>query len=57
MYGCFACMCVCAPRYYTSPKNQKRVLHPLRLVLHMIVSCHVGAGNQAYFLCKNSQCS
>lgn len=32
-------------------KGQKKVLDPLELELHMVVSCHVATGNKALVLC------
>ena len=57
MYGYFACMCVCVPWVCSAFRGQKRVLHSLELVLHMIVSHHVGSGKQTWVLWKSSKFS
>jgi hypothetical protein len=33
----------------------KKVLDPLELELSTVVSCHVGAGNQTWVLCKSTR--
>lgn len=38
-------------------RGQKRVLDPQKLEIWMIVSCHVGTGNQIPVLCKNKKSS
>lgn len=50
MYECFACMYTCVSYVYlVSPE----VLDPLEL--EVVVSHHVGAGNQSWVLYKSSQ--
>lgn len=49
MYGCFACMhvhvpLVCHPWSLQRPEEEG--IRPLELELQMVVSCHVGAGNE-----------
>jgi hypothetical protein len=46
VYECFACMHVSAPHECLVSLN-KWVLDPLKLEFWMIVSNHVGAGNQS----------
>lgn len=42
-YGCVVCMYTCVP---SACGNQKRASDPLKLALQMVVSYHIGAGNQ-----------
>lgn len=37
--------------------GQKSVSDPLELELNMIMSGHMGSGNQTWFLWKNNQCA
>ena len=48
VYGCFVCIYVCIPHVCVEPACgvQRGELDPLELELQMVVSCHVGAGNQ-----------
>lgn len=46
MFGLHVCLCI---RHLSGALGgQKRALDPLKLELQMVVSCHVGAGNQAH---------
>ena len=45
VYGCFACIYVHAPSVYDALRDKEEVVL-LELELQMIVSHHVGAGNQ-----------
>jgi hypothetical protein len=38
-------------------QGSEEVLDPQELELQMVVSCHVGAGNKIWVLCKSSKCS
>lgn len=38
IYGCFACVYVCAPSVYGSHGEHKRALDPPRLELQMVVN-------------------
>jgi hypothetical protein len=54
----FACMCVCVPHVCpVSRGGQKRALDPQELELQMVVSHHVGVGEQTWVLCKSNKCS
>lgn len=44
MYECFACMYVCTPYAYLSPKEES-IGSPKTGVIWMVVSLHVSAGN------------
>ena len=57
MYECYASMYVCTLHVCSASGGQKRTSDPLELELQMFVSCHVGAGNEIWFICKGSQCS
>lgn len=37
--------------------GQKTVLYPMELELWMVMTCHAGAENETWVLCKNNQCS
>jgi hypothetical protein len=43
VYGCFACMFVCAP--WAMPTRSEEGIDSLKLELQRVVSHHVGAGN------------
>ena len=45
MYWCFACVCVYAPHVCSAHGGQKRPVDPQELLLEMVVSHHVGAGD------------
>jgi hypothetical protein len=45
VYGCFACIYVCALNVCSAHRDQKRESYLLELELQMVVSCHKGAGN------------
>lgn len=49
------CMCLSAI-HVCSAKGHKRVLDPLELEPHMLMSLSVGAGNQTQVPWKSSQC-
>ena len=57
------CVCVCAWFYVyvlsacSILRSQKRASDLLELELQMVVSLHMGAGNQIHVLWKGSQCS
>ena len=55
----FACryVCMCPMHMFGGLRGQKKAWDSLELELQMLVSCHVGAGNQTWILWKNSQCS
>lgn len=46
LYGCFAYMYVHVPYVYSAHGGHHKALDPLELVLLMVMSHHVGAGNQ-----------
>lgn len=48
-------MPVCISHACSARRLQKRVVATLGLELPMVVSCHVGAGNQTQVLVKSSQ--
>ena len=50
------CVCVCAQRYTVDSGGQMMAL-VLELNLQMVVSHHVGSGNQIQVLCKSNKCS
>jgi hypothetical protein len=51
-------MCVCVPHVCpVSRGGQKRALDPQELELQMVVSHHVGVGEQTWVLCKSNKCS
>lgn len=58
----FYCMCVCARAlvciytYVQCPRRAERASDPLELELWMVVSYHVGYGNQIPVLWKSSKC-
>lgn len=54
MYGCFTCIYVCTPCVSLTPLEARS---PLELELNMIMSGHVGSGNQTWFLWKSNQCA
>lgn len=45
VYGCSACMYVCATHVCSACRGQKRESDPLDLEFQMVVTDHVGAGN------------
>ena len=47
MCGCFAYVYACVPHACNARGCQKWALEPLGLELQMVVSHHVGSGNQA----------
>ena len=53
VYECFAYVYVFVPCVHMpgALRDQKRALGPLELELQMIVSHHLGAGNQSWVLC------
>lgn len=54
MFGLRVYMCsVCRLH---APRDHETALDPLELEW-MVVSFHVGAGNQTWVLCKNNRCS
>jgi hypothetical protein len=58
IYECFAFMYVCVSCVWLVPMAVRRGhRNPLELELEMIVSHHVGAGNQIQVLWKSSQCA
>lgn len=54
MYGCFAWAYVCTPHVLRASGGLKRVLDALERELRTVVSCHAGAGNLTWVLCKSS---
>lgn len=53
----FPCMYVCVPCKCSAYRGQKRELESLEVGLQIVVSHHVGVGNQTQFLWKTSQSS
>lgn len=51
MHLCMSTACV------QRPQRPEEVINSLELVLHIVVSCHVGARNQTLVLYKSSKCS
>lgn len=50
-----ACVPVFAPHLYVVPGGQERVLDPRKLEFQVVLSYHVGTGNQAKVFWKRSQ--
>lgn len=50
-------MFTCAPHACSGHRGRKRTLDCPGLRLEIVVSCHVGAGNQIWILWKCHQCS
>lgn len=50
-------VCLCTTCIFGEHRGQKMVSDPLGLELHMIVSLHVGSGNQTQVFGKSSKCS
>jgi hypothetical protein len=62
VYTCLACtyvcVCVCVwTTFIASVKARREHQIYLETELQMVVSHHVGVGNQIWVLCKNSICS
>lgn len=57
MYECFVCLCVCSTCTTSAHGNQNKAPDSLELESQRAVSHHVGARDQIFVLCKNSQCS
>lgn len=51
------CLFECAPYACSAHGDQKRASDPPELELHMVLSHHVGAGNETLVLWKSRWCS
>lgn len=49
--------CMCNEKTVSFMENQKIMLLPSELDLHVIVNCHVRNGSQTWVYCENSKCS
>jgi hypothetical protein len=70
LFKCISCLFVCAYMfllaflYFCAPysvlgahRDQMRESDLMELKLHMVVSCHVGAGHRTQILWKRTQCT
>lgn len=58
VYGCFVSIHVCVTLRETwVPQWLCRASDPLELEFQVVVSCHLGAGNRTWVLCKSSHLS
>jgi hypothetical protein len=53
IFSVCVCVCVCLSACHAS-RGQKEASASLELELQMVVSCHVGARNQARVFCKSN---
>lgn len=56
VHECFAYVCMCTACMPDALRGQNSLYH-LELDLQMVVSHHVGAGNQIQVFCKSNKCS
>lgn len=54
VYECSACVCMCTMYVLDALGVQKSTLGLLEVEFRMVLSHHVGAGNQTMFFCKNA---